>query len=141
MRVGVEATGFDEQGRTMGRVFQAVCGSCGHTFRASEGGGFNFEALRCDKCGTPTAVEYEAIWDTYLAMLKGNKSILPEPNGADGQTYPGEPITKDEYRRRVEAAAGACSCGGRFTLDAPLRCPACRSEAVTDDGTDMIMFD
>src|SRR5262249_21785666 len=26
-----------------------------------------------------------------------------EPNGADWRTYPGEPITRDEYRRRVEA--------------------------------------
>src|SRR5262245_66179614 len=91
MRVGVVATVVRAE-VTMGRAFQAVCGSCGHTFRASEGGGFNFEALRCDQCGTDTAVEYEAIWDTYLAMLKGNKSTLPEPNGADGQTYPGEPI-------------------------------------------------
>jgi len=125
----------------MGRAFQAVCQSCQHTFPASEGGGFRFEALRCDRCGTDTAVEYEAVWDTYLAMLKGLQTSMPEPNGADWRTYPGEPITEDEYRRRVEAHAGACPCGGRFTLDAPLRCPACRSESVADDGTSAIMFD
>ncbi|HEV3260463.1 MAG TPA: hypothetical protein VG013_26650, partial [Gemmataceae bacterium] len=68
-------------------------------------------------------MEYEAIWDTYLAMLKGLKSLMPKPNGADWRTYPGEPITEDEYRRRVEAKAGACPCGGQFTFDAPLRCP------------------
>lgn len=125
----------------MGQAFQAVCGSCGHTFSASEGGGFNFEALRCDQCGTDTEIEYEAIWDTYLARLKGLKPLMTEPNGADWRTYPGEPITEDEYRLRVEVAAGACPCGGRFTLDAPLRCPACRSELVTNDGTLTIKFD
>jgi hypothetical protein len=86
-------------------------------------------------------VEYEAIWDTYLAMLKGVKPLMPEPNGADWRTYPGKPITMDEYRRRVEAKAGACPCGGRFTFDAPLRCPACGSASVADDGTRTIMFD
>jgi hypothetical protein len=125
----------------MGRAFQAVCGSCGHVFVTSEGGGFSFESLRCDRCGADTAVEYEAIWDTYLAMLKGLKPLMPEPNGADWRTYPGEPITQEEYRRRVEAHAGACPCGGRFTFDAPLRCPACRSAEVADDGTGDIRFD
>jgi len=86
-------------------------------------------------------VEYGEIWDTYLAMLKGLRPLMPEPNGADWRTYLGEPITEDEYRRRVEAKAGACPCGGRFTFDAPLRCPACHSESVTDDGTRRIMFD
>jgi hypothetical protein len=101
-----------------------VCRSCAHTFPASEGGGFDFESLRCDRCGAGTAVEYQAIWDTYLAMLKGIKPLMPEPNGADWRTYPGEPIT-----------------GGRFKFDAPLRCPACGSVSVVDDGTETIMFD
>lgn len=125
----------------MGRAFQAVCNSCQHTFPASEGGGFSFESLRCDQCGTETSVNYEDIWDTYLAMLKGVKPLMPELNGADWRTYPGEPITKAEYRRRVEVKAGACPCGGRFTFDAPLRCPVSRSESVTDDGTRTVMFD
>lgn len=125
----------------MGRAFRAVCESCGYTFPASEGGGFSFESLRCDQCGVQTAVEYEAIWDTYLAMLKGIKPLMPEPNGADWRTYPGEPITEEEYRCRVEAKAGECPCGGRFSFEAPLRCPACKSVSVADDGTHTIMFD
>lgn len=125
----------------MGQAFQAVCGSCQHTFRASEGEGFHFTILRCDQCGNEEFVEYEDIWDTYLAMLKGLQTGMPELNGADWRTYPGDPITEDEYRRRVEAKAGECSCGGRFKFDAPLRCPVCRSESVTNDGTYTIMFD
>ena len=30
-------------------------------------------------------------------------------------------------RQSVTEAAGTCDCGGRFTTDAPLRCPSCRS--------------
>ena len=125
----------------MGQAFQAVCGSCQHTFPASEGGGFSFDALRCDRCGDDTAVAHKDVWDSYLAMLKGGNYALPEPDGADGRTYPGEPITHDEYRHRVEEKAGACPCGGRFTFDAPMRCPVCRSPDVADDGTRAIMFD
>ena len=86
-------------------------------------------------------LDNEKIWDTYLAMLKGLQTMMTEPNGADWRTYPGEPITEDEYRRRVEAKAGACSCGGQFSFDAPLRCPSCRSDSVSDDRTRNIRFD
>jgi hypothetical protein len=125
----------------MGRAYQAVCKSCGHTFPASEGGGFSFESLRCDQCGEDTAVSHNDVWESYLAMLKGGNFAFPEPDGADGRTYQGEPITEGEFRRRVEAKAGICSCGGQFKFDAPLRCPACRSASVADDGTREIMFD
>ena len=125
----------------MGRAYQAVCGSCEHTFRVSEGGGFSFDALRCDQCGEETTVSHKDVWESYLAMLKGGNFSMPEPDGADGRTYPGEPITDEEYRRRVEAKAGTCSCGGQFRFDAPLRCPVCRSTSVADDGTYGIMFD
>lgn len=125
----------------MGRAFRATCESCLHSFPVSEGGGINFELLRCNTCGREEEVMYKDIWDTYLALLNGMQTIMPEMNGADGSTFPGEPITKREYRRRVVAKAGACSCGGRFTFNAPVRCPSCGSLAVADDGTLSVNFD
>jgi DNA-directed RNA polymerase subunit N (RpoN/RPB10) len=125
----------------MGRAFQAVCKSCQHTFPAEEGGGFSFDLVRCDRCGRAAAVQHEDVWDSFLAMLKGLQTMLPEPDGADWRTYPGEPITKDEYHRRVAAKAGACPCGGRFAHDAPLRCPSCGSESVADGGSRRILYD
>ncbi len=121
----------------MGQMFEATCQSCRKEFVASEGGGFAFESLRCAACGEATAVSFERIGTPYLAYLKGLNCVLPEPNGADGQSYPGEPIGEAEYHRAVEAIAGACECGGRFTFDAPLRCPTCRSDQIERGRTTM----
>jgi hypothetical protein len=125
----------------MARSFQAVCKSCQHIFPAEEGGCISFELLRCRKCGRAKEVLYEDIWDTYLALLKGMQPELPELNGADWRTFSGEPITNREYRRRVVAKAGVCSCGGRFSFNAPLRCPSCGSDSVADDGSCSLLID
>ncbi len=122
----------------MGRVFEAECVACHNTFRADEGGGALFQGVGCDLCGKREGVMYEDIWDTYLAMLKGLHTGMPELNGADWRTYAGDPITKEEYRRRVEHRAGMCACGGKFLIDAPIRCPECGSDSVTDQGTIML---
>src|SRR2546421_10982381 len=53
------------------------------------------------RLGSPTAPP-PAIWDPYLAYLKGVKPLLPEMNGADWRMYPGEPISEEEYHRVVE---------------------------------------
>jgi hypothetical protein len=124
----------------MGRSFQAVCNTCHHHFRANEGGGIHFELLRCSVCGQAKSVPLQAIWDSYLAYLKGVKPLLPEMNGADWRTYPGEPISKEEYHRVVETEAGMCSCGGQFSFKAPPRCPACRSDAI-ERGKTTIFYD
>ncbi|MBY0526549.1 MAG: hypothetical protein K2R98_24350 [Gemmataceae bacterium] len=67
----------------MGRLFDAVCQSCQHQFTANEGGGFQFELLRCGPCGTSKGVPYRTIWNSYLAYLKGRKTRMPEPNGVE----------------------------------------------------------
>jgi hypothetical protein len=41
----------------MGKSYDAVCGACGRRSRVSEGGGFHFETLFCDKCGRSKAVD------------------------------------------------------------------------------------
>ena len=124
----------------MGQVMEAVCKACQHRFRTVEGGGFHFELLRCRVCGESKAVPFKAVWDSYLAYLKGRKPLMPEPNGADWRKYPGKPISEADYHRAVETEAGTCSCGGKFSLNAPLRCPACRSADV-ESGKPTVLFD
>jgi predicted Zn-ribbon and HTH transcriptional regulator len=51
-----------------------------------------------------------------------------------------EPISKDDYRHCIEAVAGNCRCGGKYTLDAPPRCPKCRSKRI-DEGEIILIYD
>jgi hypothetical protein len=42
------------------------------------------------------------------------------------------------YHQGIETIAGHCSCKGNFTLDAPPRCPNCRSARLSEGGP--VMF-
>lgn len=94
----------------MGTLYSSRCNNCGATFETSEGGGFVFELLRCDACGKEKSVS--------LIRLGGKQA---DRSG-------------ERYRQRMEKAAGRCRCGGQFRLDAPPRCPACRSTDLTSSG-------
>lgn len=127
----------------MGGQYSATCRGCRHEFLVSEGGGFRFHLLHCDKCGKEKSLTFEKIGEPHLRYLKG----LPGPYAIatadhDQQvkdTYPGEPLSEDEYHEAVERIAGKCRCRGRYRLDAPPRCPKCRA---TDFDTEChILYD
>ena len=42
----------------MGLRFSAACNQCGFNFTVSEGGGFVFHELHCDKCGKVKGVGF-----------------------------------------------------------------------------------
>jgi hypothetical protein len=98
---------------------------------ARSGGGFYFDLLRCDTCGNVRNTSHEELGDVHLGFVKG----LPGPYAVTRSAmdrriqaeFPGEPLTRDEYHAAAEATLEACACGGRFTYDAPARCPECRS--------------
>ena len=90
----------------MGRMFEATCNACQHSFNACDGGTVSAESLRCTQCSESRDVEYQDIPDTYLAYLKGLQTSMPEMNGADWRMFDGPPITEEEYRRAVEGKAG-----------------------------------
>lgn len=98
---------------------------------AKGGGGFFFDLLHCDTCGSTRSVGHEELGDIHLRFVKG----LPGPYAVSRMAmdrriqreYPGEPLTRDEYHAAAEATVDACGCGGRFRYDAPARCPGCRS--------------
>jgi hypothetical protein len=115
----------------MGSMTSYICRTCGTHFMANEGGGFFFDLLRCDTCGKTRSVSHQDLGDIHLGFVKG----LPGPYavaraGMDREiraTYPGRPLTRDEYHAAAEATLDACACGGRFSYHAPARCPHCRS--------------
>jgi hypothetical protein len=73
---------------------------------------------------------------------------LPEPFGDTDFEHEGgfrkhtsaEPISKDEYHHGIEAVAGECRCGGKYTLDSPPRCPKCRSMRL-NEGDITVFYD
>ncbi len=115
----------------MGSASGFICRACGTQFTVRRGGGFFFDLLHCDVCGTARSVSHEDLGDIHLGFVKG----LPGPYALsrmrlDRQiraTYPGKPLTRKEYHAAAEATLDACACGGHFRYHAPARCPECRS--------------
>ena len=115
----------------MGSASSYICRTCGTKFMARSGGGFMFDLLHCDACGATKSVSHQELGDIHLGFVKG----LPGPYAVARaemdrriqETYPGEPLTRDEYHAAAETTLDACDCGGHFTYDAPARCPGCRS--------------
>ena len=122
----------------MGSSSGHICRACGTRFTVMSGGGFFFDMLHCDTCGATKEVGHRELGDVHLGFVKG----LPGPYAVARaamdrriqREYKGQPLTRDEYHAGAEATLGACACGGRFTYDAPARCPECRS---TEDQWDV----
>jgi hypothetical protein len=115
----------------MGSRSGFICRACGARFAVSSGGGFYFDLLHCDTCGASRSVGHRELGDIHLSFVKG----LPGPyavtrSDMDRQIqrdYPGEPIDRATYHAMAEATLEPCPCGGRFSYDAPPRCPKCRA--------------
>jgi hypothetical protein len=128
----------------MGQLVRASCLDCGERFEVSRGGGFTFHLLRCDTCGRTTSVSFTALGNLHLRYLKG----LPGPYclaTADHDervraSAAVEPISAEEYHRKVQDFVGNCRCGGRYMFAAPVRCPRCCSTRIAEDGV-VICYD
>ena len=122
----------------MGSASSFICRTCGTHFMARDGGGFMFDLLHCDTCGATTSVSHQELGDIHLGFVKGLPGPYAVARAAKDRRiqaeYPGRTLTRDEYHGAAEATLGACACGGRFTYDAPARCPGCRSTADKWDG-------
>jgi hypothetical protein len=128
----------------MGHSFKATCKECGSQFFGSECGGIFFHLLRCDRCGEGKSIGFEEIGEPHQQYLKGLRGpycmASSEADEIVRESYPGEPITEEQYHQAVELLAGNCECGGRFAFDAPLRCPQCRSSDI-EQGEILMMYD
>jgi hypothetical protein len=115
----------------MGSMTGHICRACGAKFGVRDGGGFFFDLLHCDACGKAKSVGHRELGDVHLRFIKGLDHpyalARAETDQRIQREYPGEPLSCSEYRAAAEATLDPCPCGGRFTYDAPPRCPDCRS--------------
>jgi predicted RNA-binding Zn-ribbon protein involved in translation (DUF1610 family) len=121
----------------MGETYNAICNACGRQFEVNEGGGFFFHMLRCDRCGKEKSLSFDRLGEAHLKYVKG----LDRPHSEATRffdekiqaSYPGAPLTEEEYFAIVEEIAGDHECGGHFTMTAPARCPKCGAEDIRKD--------
>jgi len=128
----------------MGHQTEAKCLDCGCTFTVDHGGGFFFHLLRCDRCGRTKAIGFADLGELHVRYVKGLSGPYCLASSEDDRKIqeqaPVEPISAEEYHRGVEAVVGECQCHGRYTFDAPVRCPECGSTRV-EEGGPTIMYD
>ena len=121
----------------MGSAIGVICNACGARFEASRGGGFFFELLHCDACGGTKSVPHNELGDAHALRVRGLGGswtvATQEVDKRVQQASDLEPLTGGDFKRLVERKAGKCDCGGSFRLDAPPRCPNCRSSDFTED--------
>lgn len=121
----------------MGTELSVVCGSCRASFSVSEGGGFTFHLLHCDLCGAEVTVGFAELGRTHQRYVAGLDTphclAAQEQDRAAQLSFPGDPLDEKAYHAAVEATAGRCGCGGRFTLEASPRCPRCGSASYEED--------
>ena len=91
----------------MGLRSSAICRRCGRQFEVYAGDNPFIQVMRCDTCG------------------QGEVLIDLERDGRR--------ITDAEYELELSVRSRGCSCGGRISEHAPIRCPVCASERVFPD--------
>ena len=99
----------------MGHILEVDCQRCGTVSQQLDGPTMLGFTPRCLECGTERFVSLTELYATDSADL--------------------EPASDEAWQlreRRIPEIAGTCdNCGGTFSVDAPIRCPGCRSRDVS----------
>jgi len=144
MRADLIIVRSQEEDIAMGYEVDAKCLDCGTTSTVDHGGGFSFHLVRCDKCGRTKSIGFDQLGELHLRYLKGLKwtycVATSEHDEHVRKHLPVEPISEDEYHSGIDAMAGKCRCGGKYNLDAPPRCPKCRSTRI-EEGDVFLNYD
>lgn len=126
----------------MGQQLGAKCLECGYTFSVRHGGGFFFHLVRCEDCGEEKAIGFDELGELherYIKGLAGPYSLASREHDQIIQDDPKiKPISESECHQGIEDYAGRCTCGGKYSLDAPPRCPKCHSLLIKEGGDGMI---
>lgn len=128
----------------MGHLYTAICSKCGEIFIVSEGGGFCFHRLHCNKCGKGMDIGFDKLGEIHLRYVKGLPGpyciVSRESDKKIQESFPGEPLNKREYEKQVELFAKICDCGGKFKFSGKSRCPKCHSLKYTQVPNGEILF-
>lgn len=128
----------------MGRVVEAKCHDCGTVFTIEHGGGFSFHLVRCDKCGKTKSIGFDDLGELhlrYLKVLSGPYSVETSEHDQYIKDHTSlQAISEEDYYEGINAIAGKCRCRGKYTFDAPPRCPKCHSTRI-EEGETTIMYD
>ncbi len=93
----------------MAQMLEVKCGDCGTEEVQLDGPVMAGYQPRCDQCGNTRLVPW-----TSTAGDAGAERLSGEAKAG-----------------AIADEAGPCGCGGRFSVDAPLRCSVCRSTDVS----------
>jgi hypothetical protein len=125
----------------MGWKWEAVCRACNKEFWASWGHSRRNWELRCEDCGersgfgrssTGPGPPPDSLHPTHAAEDQAFTELPEDAPGRDllPRTIDLVRMTAEwaDWQQRAEAWFKVrCKCGGRYTFDAPERCPKCRS--------------
>lgn len=129
----------------MGVRYTVKCNKCGNAFNVSEGGGFRFHLLHCDRCGAEKHISFIELGETHIKYVKGLDMAYSSMSANEDKhiqdNYPGTSISEAVYNSEIEKLAGLCSCGGNYKMHTCARCPKCLSPDFTQSGDDRICYD
>jgi len=98
----------------------------------------------CDKCGKTKSIGFDDLGELHLRYLKGLSGPYSVETSEHDQYIKNhtslQPISEEDYYKGINAIAGKCRCRGKYTLDAPPRCPKCHSTRI-EEGETTIMYD
>ena len=89
----------------MAQMLELNCTQCGEQEIQLDGPILSGARPRCEQCG--------------------DSRLVPWGGPAGSETRPG--LSHEALQQLTADSAGTCSCGGRFSFTAPLRCSVCRS--------------
>jgi len=111
----------------MGHQYGAICSACQHRFSVSEGPGMRSVTLHCDRCGRMKTLAFEKLGERFWELTALGAGPYDLDGAGDAELSDRERPPREALRNHVETVAGRCRCRGTYRIDAPARCPRCRS--------------
>ena len=114
----------------MGTVAKYECRDCGHTFKASCGGGFCFVELRCEKCDNTQRLANQD-YPIRHYLLEATSDVPPVPEGERAAYLEQLRNSIEAHNNEVESRFKCESCGGQMKTGLGPMCPLCHSRQLT----------